>query len=322
MQQLRSGSKKWDVRLDSKRYRNVNPGHVLLFHCRTTEVSLKVLATIRRPSLTELFKTIPVQHVIPGCDDVQDVIQNIFYKFRNFKKKELDDGVVAFRVHPGDVTRSEKQKERTKRRRQTKRQEEEVTLEDQVEGGGYVDLSRPDFKRSKGFVVSGFQTYRDCLQVSAVHALHDLGINVAIKYMHQHTLPTHGGDTNIETFFTFLHQQFPIQVVQHKRIHSLKGGPYLNALKNIGVFIIMIVVRHEQKGTYKTDSHAIQYTRFKNQQNKYIGRIRDSGRYTPVTMIEQTDLTKNKTYKLFHSLFVLKNVSVKIRSVHELVISK
>ena len=58
---------------------------------------------------------------------------------------------------------------------------------------------------------------------------------------------------------------------------------YVNVLNKIGIFIIMIAVRYKNKKTdsMQTDSHVLQYIRFqKSIYNKYVDRIRDSGRHT------------------------------------------
>ena len=196
------------------------------------------------------------------------------------------------------------------------------TLEEQVQESGYVDITRSAFKRSKGYIITGMPSKRDCLQVAAVHGLHDLDIHASLRYLHEHTLPKHS-DTDIHFFLRFIEQKYTVRVILYPKIHSSKGGPYVNVLNKVGVFIIMIVVRynHHKKGLI-TESHALQYTRFEKNKGKFIGRIRDSGRHTFVTMIEPSDVSKKQAYKLFHSFFtssVIQNISVKIRSLHQII---
>ena len=99
-----SREKIWEFRANSNMYKKIKVGDIIVFKnktCPLGEVSMCVHERMDRDTFLDLFKEIPLSQVLPGYEgDVQQAIDDEFYKKFKLKSKERDHGVVGFRMAP------------------------------------------------------------------------------------------------------------------------------------------------------------------------------------------------------------------------------
>ena len=105
LEYVRVGKKIFEVRLNSKTYRNYTVGIVLrLYNSYTDKGPVFRKISTRRwfPSLKDLFKNVPLKNVLPDQEDVDYSIEQLFYRKFKFNKllksgktKEQEWGVIC-----------------------------------------------------------------------------------------------------------------------------------------------------------------------------------------------------------------------------------
>ena len=106
IRQIRSGRKKFEVRLNTDRMQKVEPGDALVLH-NYHGLSVEKVVDERNwySSLDTMFKRLGLQNVLPGYKfSVQHAIENVFYSFENYQEQEETLGVWSFKLRDPDPT--------------------------------------------------------------------------------------------------------------------------------------------------------------------------------------------------------------------------